>query len=110
MLGTTTLVKDKFFSSILLIIVFVVSICLLINNTYTNTNSKQEKEDTIISSKKKYSLDLTIVAPEMREVVDTWLAYKKEKSQSYKPTGFKTFYKKFCVQERERKDVQANRF
>lgn len=44
----------------------------------------------------KISLDLSIVAPEMREVVDTWLVYKKEKAQSYKPTGFKTFYKKLC--------------
>lgn len=69
---------------------------ILINNTYTNTNSKQEKEDTIISSKKKYSLDLTIVSPEMREVVDTWLAYKKEKGKMYKPIGFKNFYKKLC--------------
>lgn len=69
---------------------------IIINNTYTNTDSKQEKEDTIISSKKKYSLDLTIVAPEMREVVDTWLAYKKEKGKMYKPIGFKNFYKKLC--------------
>jgi hypothetical protein len=32
----------------------------------------------------------------MQEVVETWLAYKKEKAQTYKPTGFKTFYKKLC--------------
>lgn len=44
----------------------------------------------------KTSLDLSIIAPEMREVVETWLAYKKEKAQSYKPTGFRTFYKKLC--------------
>ena len=69
---------------------------IIINNTYTNTNSKQKKEDTIISSKKKYSLDLSIVAPEMREVVDTWLAYKKEKGKMYKPIGFKNFYKRLC--------------
>jgi len=70
---------------------------ILINNdTYTNTDSKQEKEDTIISSKKKYSLDLTIVAQEMRDVVETWLAYKKEKGKMYKPIGFKNFYKKLC--------------
>ena len=56
------------------------------------TETIKEKEDTIISSKKKYSLDLSIVAPEMREAVDLWLAYKKEKGQTYKPTGFKTFY------------------
>lgn len=44
----------------------------------------------------KTSLDLSIVAPNMLEPVETWLAYKKEKAQSYKPTGFKTFYKKLC--------------
>lgn len=57
-----------------------------------NNNNNKEKEDTIISSKKKHSLDLSIVAPEMHEAVDVWLAYKKEKGQTYKPTGFKTFY------------------
>ena len=39
---------------------------------------------------------MSIVAPKMLEVVETWLAYKKEKGQSYKPTGFKTFYKNLC--------------
>lgn len=71
---------------------------LLINNTHTNTNSKQEKEDTIISSKKKApkSDEPIVIAPEMQEVVDTWMQYKKEKGQSYKPTGFSSFYKKLC--------------
>ncbi len=45
---------------------------------------------------KRGSLDLSIVSAPMREAVETWLAYKKEKGQSYKPTGFKTFYKKLC--------------
>lgn len=45
---------------------------------------------------KRGSLDLSIVSAPMRESVETWLAYKKEKGQSYKPTGFKTFYKKLC--------------
>lgn len=49
-----------------------------------------------VNKPKKSELDMSIVAPEMREAVDTWLAYKKEKGQSYKPTGFKTFYRKFC--------------
>jgi len=49
-----------------------------------------------VNKPKKAQLDMSIVAPEMREVVDAWLAYKKEKAQSYKPTGFKTFYKKLC--------------
>lgn len=45
---------------------------------------------------KKKGLDLVIVDEPMQEIVDTWLQYKKEKGQSYKPTGFKTFYKKLC--------------
>ena len=49
-----------------------------------------------INKPKKSQLDMSIVSSEMREVVETWLAYKKEKAQSYKPTGFKTFYKKLC--------------
>lgn len=64
------------------------------NNIKENINKR--KEDTNISSKKKYSLDLSIVAPEMQEVVETWLAYKKEKGKIYKPIGFKNFYKKLC--------------
>lgn len=73
---------------------------IIINNkdNITNTNNKQEKEDTIISSKKKApkSDEPIVIAPEMQEVVDTWMQYKKEKGQSYKPTGFKTFYKNLC--------------
>lgn len=49
-----------------------------------------------VNKPKKVQLDLSIVAPNMLEPVETWLAYKKEKAQSYKPTGFKTFYKKLC--------------
>ena len=49
-----------------------------------------------INKPKKSQLDLSIVAPNMLEPVETWIAYKKEKGQSYKPTGFKTFYKNLC--------------
>ena len=49
-----------------------------------------------VNKSKKSQLDMSIVSSEMREVVETWLSYKKEKAQSYKPTGFKTFYKKLC--------------
>ena len=49
-----------------------------------------------INKQNKNELDLSIVEPNMIEPVETWLAYKREKSQSYKPTGFKTFYKKLC--------------
>lgn len=49
-----------------------------------------------VNRSKKSQLDMSIVAPNMLQPVETWLAYKKEKAQSYKPTGFKTFYKKLC--------------
>ena len=49
-----------------------------------------------VNKPKKRELDMSIVAPNMVEPVEAWLAYKKEKAQSYKPTGFKTFYKKLC--------------
>ena len=49
-----------------------------------------------VNKPKKALLDMSIVAPNMLEPVETWLAYKKEKGQSYKPTGFKTFYKNLC--------------
>ena len=71
---------------------------IIINNTDTNTNSKQEKEDISISSKKKAEEDEEplVIAPEMQEVVEEWLQYKKEKRQSYKPKGLKAFYKYIC--------------
>ena len=50
-----------------------------------------------VNKPQKETLDLSIVAPEMREAVETWLAYKREKKQTYKPTGFKTFYKNLCA-------------
>ena len=51
---------------------------------------------TYVSNPKKGGLDMSIVAPQMLEPVNTWLAFKKEKGQSYKPIGFRTFYKKLC--------------
>ena len=69
------------------------------NNIYIDSNIKNVNNNNIDNNKekeKKSSLDMSIVAPNMLEPVETWLAYKKEKCQSYKPTGFKTFYKKLC--------------
>ena len=69
------------------------------NNIYIDSNIKNDNNNNIDNNKekeKKSSLDMSIVAPNMLEPVETWLAYKKEKCQSYKPTGFKTFYKKLC--------------
>jgi hypothetical protein len=58
-----------------------------------------------VNRSKKSQLDMSIVAPNMLEPVETWLAYKKEKAQSYKPTGFKTFYKKLCELSGNNRDV-----
>lgn len=49
-----------------------------------------------VNKPKKSLLDMSIVAPKMLDVVETWLAYKKEKGKMYKPIGFKNFYKKLC--------------
>ena len=49
-----------------------------------------------VNKPKKAQLDMSIVASNMVEPVETWLAYKKEKGKTYKPIGFKNFYKKLC--------------
>ena len=49
-----------------------------------------------VNKPKKTLLDMSIVAPNMVEPVETWIAYKKEKGKMYKPIGFKNFYKKLC--------------
>lgn len=55
---------------------------------------KEEEKDKSFSKKAKKSLDLSAVEPHMKEAVDTWIAYKKEKGKSYKQMGFNSFYKK----------------
>lgn len=52
--------------------------------------------DFLRSVNRQKGLDLSIVSVEMMPAVETWLAYKREKNQSYKPTGFRSFYKKLC--------------
>lgn len=53
---------------------------------------KEENKEKKILSKDTY--DWSIVSDDMRAVVETWMQYKREKKQTYKPSGFKTFYKK----------------
>ena len=70
-----------------------------INNTHIDSNIENDYENNIDYNKekeKKYSLEMSIVAPNMLQPVETWLAYKKEKGKMYKPIGFKNFYKKLC--------------
>jgi hypothetical protein len=71
--------------------------CLFIDDCITfDTMAKIVDYLRSVNKPKKAQLDMSIVAPNMVEPVKTWIAYKKEKGQSYKPTGFKTFYKKLC--------------
>ena len=41
----------------------------------------------------KAEIDMSIVPPILLPTVEKWLAYKKEKKQSYKPIGFRGFVK-----------------
>ncbi len=63
-------------------------------NNINNNPLNKEKENN--KEKLKKEIDFSIVSADMRPAVDAWLAYKKEKQQSYKPIGFKTFYKRLC--------------
>lgn len=45
--------------------------------------------------KKKKDVDLSAVSPHLMPVVQEWLAYKRERQESYKQRGFDTFYRHF---------------
>ena len=65
-------------------------------------NEKLKKEierlrtrlDASVDKKKKPTLDMSVVRADMQPLVEKWLRYKREKGQSYKPTGFSTFVNK----------------
>lgn len=42
----------------------------------------------------KTELNMGIVRADMQPIVERWLRYKREKGQSYKPTGFSSFVNK----------------
>ena len=50
--------------------------------------------DVSVKKPSKNVLNLGIVRTDMQPVVEKWLRYKREKGQSYKPTGFSTFVNK----------------
>ena len=50
--------------------------------------------DVAVKKPSKNTLDFRIVRKDMQPVVEKWLRYKREKGQSYKPTGFSTFVNK----------------
>ena len=59
-----------------------------------NDELRRKLERAESARKSESELDLSIVSDELRPVVDDWLAYKRQKRQSYKPRGFVTFYNK----------------
>ena len=54
----------------------------------------KEDKDKSLSKKVSKNLDLSAVHPHMMNVVETWLAYKKEKKKQYTQKGFDAFCKK----------------
>ena len=71
--------------------------CLFIDDCITfDTMAEIVDYLRFVNKSKKSQLDMSIVATNMLEPVETWLAYKKEKGKMYKPIGFKNFYKKLC--------------
>lgn len=63
----------------------------IIKNNKDNIKIKEEK-DSKESKKKKEELDFSIVEEQFMPTVNDWLEYKKERGESYKPKGFKSFY------------------
>jgi len=60
------------------------NITIDLNNNKTNKDKKEIKE--------KSDVDLSFVADDFLPIVQDWLAYKKEKKQTYKQRGAKMFY------------------
>jgi len=54
---------------------------------------RKEKKTTYVDEFNKVKSEFSI-SSEMQEIIITWLKYKSEKGESYKPTGLKTFIKK----------------
>ena len=55
---------------------------------------RKKLDDGLGKKPSRNVLDLRIVRTDMQPVVEKWLRYKREKGQSYKPTGFSTFVNK----------------
>lgn len=60
------------------------NITIDLNNNKTNKDKKEIKE--------KSDVDLSFVSDDFLPIVQDWLAYKKEKKQTYKQRGAKMFY------------------
>lgn len=64
------------------------------HNTDNNiTDNKEYDKEKNFSLSKKWKVDFSIVPDNLTSVVEEWLAYKKERRETYKPKGFKVFVK-----------------
>jgi hypothetical protein len=57
-----------------------------------DTDKDKEKEGGVGETKPTPALPPSIRTEAMEEAVKDWLAYKRERRESYKPTGLKAFY------------------
>lgn len=63
------------------------------NNTTIDPNSTTKEIKKENPKKAKKEIDWSIVPPAFTQVLKDWLEYKKERNQSYKPSGFKSLVK-----------------
>jgi len=66
------------------------------NNNSNNNNNVTNVTDLFppLSPKGETVYDWSLLSDDMRIVAEEWLKYKREKKQTYKPSGFKTFCKR----------------
>lgn len=66
------------------------------HNTDNNiTDNKEYDKEKNFSLSKKWKVDFSIVPDNLTSVVEEWLAYKKERRETYKPKGFKVLVRDF---------------
>lgn len=63
---------------------------IILNENIDLINNNKNKKENII--KEKSDIDLSFVQEDFLPIVQDWFAYKKEKKQTYKERGAKTFY------------------
>lgn len=61
------------------------------HSTHTKHNNGDISSIPPLSPKGETAFDWSLVSDDMKPVIEDWLAYKREKKQTYKPRGFKQF-------------------
>lgn len=63
------------------------------HSTHTNNNKGEYVIKPPLSPKGETAYDWSLVPAEYKPILEEWLAYKREKKQTYKPRGFKVLCK-----------------